>query len=221
MKKKLRNILIMVNALAVILFALAIIVPIERKTVKFSDVDISSYNGKWAVPKLGAVTNQRSAEIAFSLYNEKLYGISLFFYADGEVEDGEVLCTLQCDGEELETVVIPVKELFVLMRGASVNAREIIFQSRPDSPGRYTLILEGRNIDPDTRISLFGKHGTQHYASFETKENGKFRDILYIIETIKPEHPYIWAASLILALSLMITALIYMDGWEKRFESAE
>lgn len=211
----------MMNVLAGLLFILALVIPVDRKIVKFSDVDISTYNGKWAVPKIGAVTNQSSIEIEFSLYNEKLYGIALYFCADGEIEDGTVQCTLQLDGQDLETVEIPVKELFVFMRGASINPKEIIFNSKPSASGRYRVVLKGENIDPQTRISLFGKHGTQHYASIVTKENGNFRDIIYMIETIEPEHPYIWAAAMILALSLLISTIIYMDDWEKRIENAE
>ena len=52
---------------------------VERKTAAYTNTDITRYKSLNTIPNWDQITNNRTAEINFSLYGEKLYGIDLFF----------------------------------------------------------------------------------------------------------------------------------------------
>lgn len=218
MNRKKKGILAIINISFFLLLVLSIIVPVERKKVAYSDTDISIYDSVSKVPIIGAITDDRSVEINFSLYDEKLYGVNLFFYAEGEVTEGEVTCTLKYGKEELEQVIFSTKELFTLMDSSSINAKEIVFNSRPVLSGEYTLVLEGKNIDPQTRIAMYGSRSTGHHMSYVNKTAQNYYDVLYTLETVEWKHPYIWITSLLLAMSILFSCICFIGNKENECE---
>ena len=60
------------------------------------------------------------------MYDEKLYGIALFFYVSGENTDGELVCSLKHDGETISEQTVAVKELFALVNKNEIKPKELI-----------------------------------------------------------------------------------------------
>lgn len=216
-KKKL--VLIIINIIVFFVLICSILLPVDRKTAKYSNTDIDMYSGLSSVPVIGTITNNRKAELRFSVYNERLYGMSLFFKAVGKNTEGEINCILKFDDEDIEQCVIPVRELFALMNNSAINAKEIIFKSRPALSGEYILVLEGKNIDSQTQISLYGNNSSERYVDYVNADYQNYTGILYIVETLEEKRPYIWTASLILIMSLLFSYLSYSSDKEKKVET--
>ena len=221
MKKKSAILMRTINILFFVLWLFSIVFPIERKTVYYENTDISSYGSLGSIPKIGAITNNRSAELRFSLYNETLYGICLYFYVDSDDDQGNINCTLTCDGKEIEKQIITVKELLALKKGNVINAKELILKNRSVCSGEYVLILEGENISPETRISLYGNRNAEKYLDYANADYQNYNGILYIIEVVEDQHPYIWATTFSLVMSLLFSYIIWIGYREKKIETAD
>ena len=85
MGKKRKAVMLGVNVFLVLALLWSVVFTVDRKNAAYTNTDIERYKSLNTIPKLGAVTNSRTAEIRFSLYDEKLYGIALFFYASGKI----------------------------------------------------------------------------------------------------------------------------------------
>ena len=79
MKGKLKYFLIGINVICVVLFIASVVIPVERKNADISSTEIKQYDSKGSIPKIGAITNDRSAKITFEMYDQKLCGIGLYF----------------------------------------------------------------------------------------------------------------------------------------------
>ena len=126
MGKKRKAVMLGVNVFLVLALLWSVVFTVDRKNAAYTNTDIERYKSLNTIPKLGAVTNSRTAEIQFSLYDEKLYGIALFFYVSGENTDGELVCSLKHDGETISEQTVAVKELFALVNKNEIKPKELI-----------------------------------------------------------------------------------------------
>ena len=208
MGKKRKAVMLGVNVFLVLALLWSVVFTVDRKNAAYTNTDIERYKSLNTIPKLGAVTNSRTAEIQFSLYDEKLYGIALFFYVSGENTDGELVCSLKHDGETISEQTVAVKELFALVNKNEIKPKELILGNGEVCNGDYTLEIKGSGISSQTRISLYGNNA--NYQNY----NG----ILYIVETLDPERPYVWACAFLLAMSFVFSLIICMNEREKEHE---
>ena len=212
-----KKMFVLLNIVFCIFFIVGIFFVEERRETLYFNTDTSMYSGVSNIPKIGAITNDRAAEIKFSLFDKKLYGISFFFYVSGEDDTGEISCTLQYDGENIETVTFPVKELFALSEKENLSAKEIVFKTTPSFSGEYTLSLNGKNIDSQTRISFYGNNSSENrYVNYVNGDYQEYTEVLYILSIYEQQHPYLWYAFLIFALEIIISFLFYLDNKEKK-----
>lgn len=213
--KKIRNILICVNLVFVLCFLAALIIPVDRKDTLYSSTDASIYDKKNMIPKLGGITDSREAEIRFSIYNKEIYGIGLYFYVDGTDEEGTIKCTLKSGDQVVAEDTVTVRELMATQSSSTINETELYLRTNAKESGEYTLILQGENISPETRVALYGSRNADHILSYVNANSDNVADIFYSLETMEPQHPYIWMTVMILAMSLLFSYLIYSDLKEK------
>ena len=213
--KKIRNILICVNLVFVLCFLAALIIPVDRKDTLYSSTDASIYDKKNMIPKLGGITDSREAEIRFSIYNKEIYGIGLYFYVDGTDEEGTIKCTLKSGDQVVAEDTVTVRELMATQSSSTINETELYLRTNAKESGEYTLILQGENISPETRVALYGSRNADHILSYVNANSDNVADIFYSLETMEPQYPYIWMTAMILAMSLLFSYLIYSDLKEK------
>ena len=213
--KKIRNILICVNLVFVLCFLAALIIPVDRKDTLYSSTDASIYDKKNMIPKLGGITDSREAEIRFSIYNKEIYGIGLYFYVDGTDEEGTIKCTLKSGDQVVAEDTVTVRELMATQSSSTINETELYLRTNAKESGEYTLILQGENISPETRVALYGSRNADHILSYVNANSDNVADIFYSLETMEPQNPYIWMTAMILAMSLLFSYLIYSDLKEK------
>lgn len=213
--KKIRNILICVNLVFVLCFLAALIIPVDRKDTLYSSTDASIYDKRNMIPKLGGITDSREAEIRFSIYNKEIYGIGLYFYVDGTDEEGTIKCTLKSGDQVVAEDTVTVRELMATQSSSTINETELYLRTNAKESGEYTLILQGENISPETRVALYGSRNADHILSYVNANSDNVADIFYSLETMEPQHPYIWMTAMILAMSLLFSYLIYSDLKEK------
>lgn len=213
--KKIRNILICVNLVFVLCFLAALIIPVDRKDTLYSSTDASIYDKKNMIPKLGGITDSREAEIRFSIYNKEIYGIGLYFYVDGTDEEGTIKCTLKSGDQVVAEDTVTVRELMATQSSSTINETELYLRTNAKESGEYTLILQGENISPETRVALYGSRNADHILSYVNANSDNVADIFYSLETMEPQRPYIWMTAMILAMSLLFSYLIYSDLKEK------
>ena len=214
--KKIRNILICVNLVFVLCFLAALIIPVDRKDTLYSSTDASIYDKKNMIPKLGGITDSREAEIRFSIYNKEIYGIGLYFYVDGTDEEGTIKCTLKSGDQVVAEDTVTVRELMATQSSSTINETELYLRTNAKESGEYTLILQGENISPETRVALYGSRNADHMLSYVNANSDNVADIFYSLEVMEPQHPYIWMAAMILSMSLLFSYLIYSDLKEKK-----
>ena len=142
MGKKRKAVMLGVNVFLVLALLWSVVFTVDRKNAAYTNTDIERYKSLNTIPKLGAVTNSRTAEIQFSLYDENLYGIALFFYVSGENTDGELVCSLKHDGETISEQTVAVKELFALVNKNEIKPKELILGNGEVCNGDYTLEVE-------------------------------------------------------------------------------
>lgn len=205
MKKNIRKLLILVNAIFGIVVLWALFFPIAGTSAEYSNTDTSG-----DVVQLGAVTDQRSMELKFNLYGHELSGINLFFYVDGEEDSGDIICTLKYNGEEIGQETVSVRELAALASSSSLKAKKLEFKHEAVSSGEYTLLLEGQDIAAETRIALYGNKSTENFLQIEDKLQN-FYTPLYLLEVSTTSHPYIWYAVFCFVLCMMTSYVIYMN----------
>ena len=214
--KKIKRILICINLFFIICFIAAIVVPVDRKDTLYSSTDAGIYNSQAVIPKLGGITNSRSAEIRFSSYDKEIYGIGLYFYVDGTDEEGEIKATLKLDDQVVAEDTVTIRELLATKSSSTINETELYLRTNSKQSGAYTLLLEGENISPDTRVALYGSRNADHILSYVNANADDYTDIFYSLEVMEPQHPYIWMTAMILSMSLLFSYLIYSDMKEKR-----
>lgn len=214
------TVLFIINMFFAVLLTASLIIPSKGKKVMLSNMDISMYSSFESIPVIGAVTEDRAAEISFQLYGEKLYGICLYFYVGGQTDsisdDGSKLtCTLKSGEKQIGYTEVPIKELASMMSEESLNAKELVFDCDEVLAGEYTLLIEGEGIPADTRIALYGNRSTARHLEYVNVGYDKHDGILYSVEVVTSEHPFVWSAALLLALSFLFSCIIYMDDGEK------
>ena len=87
MNKQLKWVLRVINIGCFLALILSCIVPIERKETLTSNIDVSSYGNLHSIPRIGSVTDEKQMKLKFNLYDEKLYGVNLYFGVDGDDEN--------------------------------------------------------------------------------------------------------------------------------------
>ena len=189
--KKIRNILICINLIFVLCFLAALFVPVERKDTLYSSTDAS-------------------------IYDKQIYGIGLYFCVDGTDEEGEIKCTLKLDDQVVAEDTVTIRELISMQSNASINETELYLKTSEKQSGKYTLLLRGKNISPETRVALYGSRKADHMLSYVNANSDNVADIFYSLEVMEPQHPYIWMAAMILSMSLLFSYLIYSDLKEKK-----
>ena len=217
MKKNIRKLLILVNAIFGIGVLWALFFPIAGTSAEYSNTDTSG-----DVVQLGAITDQRSMRLKFHLYGNELSGINLFFYVDGEEESGNIICTLKYNDTEIGQETVSVRELSALASSSSLKAKKLEFEHEAVSSGEYTLLLEGQDIPAETRIALYGNKSTENFLQIEDKLQN-FYTPLYLLEVSTTSHPYIWYAAFCFALCIMTSYIVYMNqvlrSKEKKLEN--
>ena len=192
--KKIRNILICINLIFVLCFLAALFVPVERKDTLYSSTDASIYDKKSMIPKLGAITDSRDAEIRFDLYDKQIYGIGLYFCVNGTDEEGEIKCTLKLDDQVVAEDTVTIRELIATQSNTSINETELYLKTSEKQSGK----------------------NANHMLSYVNANSDNVADIFYSLEVMEPQHPYIWMTAMILSMSLLFSYLIYSDLKEKK-----
>ena len=154
MNKQLKWVLRVINIGCFLALILSCIVPIERKETLTSNIDVSSYGNLHSIPRIGSVTDEKQMKLKFNLYDEKLYGVNLYFGVDGDDENGKVTCAIEYNNETLTKQTFSVKELASLTEGSSLNSVEILLDDFEKRDGEYTVVIKGTGISPETRVSL-------------------------------------------------------------------
>lgn len=225
MSKKAKSLLTAINILFFCILVLSVAIPVERKAETYSNTDISDFSGHSSIPRIGAITDGRELELKFDLYDKKLYGVGLYFCVEGEDESGAITCTIKHEGETIAQDTFLVKELAFFSNTSTLKNKEILLDDPQTGSGEYTILLEGEDISPQTRISLFGNSGAERYLKYENEWCGEYLAPLYVIETLESKRPYIWAASFLFVMGLLFTYIIYVNAYisqkEKHFEVTE
>lgn len=217
-KGKKRRVLLAVNAVFVLILLASLVIPSKGKKVLFANMDISMYDDLDSIPAIGAVTDKRPAKIRFQVYGERLYGICLYFYVDGGSalpgeEKGMLTCTLKSGEEEIGVCQVSVRELASLMSQETLNGRELVFDCKEELSGEYTLEISGEGIPDDTRVALYGNKSDQRHLEYVNAGHDLYNGILYSLEAADEEHPFVWPAALLLALSFLFSCM--MNDGEK------
>lgn len=205
MSQRLKRIFIILNVFFFVCLVATILIPTATPKVEISNTDTST-----TITKIGAITNSRNIQLEFELYNEELYGITLYFCPDGEDESGEVTCTLKRDGKVLAQDSVSVKELFVLAASSGLNGKEFKFGKGIQESGEYVVELSGSGISDATRIALYGNDDREQNLKLGD-DLQVFDNPLYMIEVWSYTYPYIWYAALILALCMMCSYVVYIN----------
>lgn len=218
-KRLLVSVCVVLNCIFAVLLLCAVLIPKRQKTALYTNLDVSSYDTLDEIPVIGAVTNNRNAEFTFRLYGEELYGICLYFFANGSGE-GTLKCTLQY-GENSAVREIPVSELTGSQNTDSLVQTELVFDDVASYSGEYTLLIEGRDIMPDTQISFYANEVSDGVLHYENDLYQDYYGVLYVIESTEKAHPYVWCTSFILAMGLLVSYIICTDFGEKQNGKAE
>ena len=107
MGKKRKAVMLGVNVFLVLALLWSVVFTVDRKNAAYTNTDIERYKSLNTIPKLGAVTNSRTAEIQFSLYDEKLYGIALFFYVSHRYLSSGVIIAQVTRGRKFRSATLP------------------------------------------------------------------------------------------------------------------
>lgn len=206
MKKNIRKILLTINIIFGMGVLWAAFFPINENLVEFSNTDV---NG--TLVHIGSITNNRKMELEYCVYDKKLSGIDLFFCVESKENNnnGKVICTFKYNDDVILRETVNVKELNAL-NVSGINAKNFEVKHDAVSSGIYTLTLEGDGISRETRVSLYGNRTSQNYLQC-TDELQNYYTPLYMIEVQSTSHPYIWYMLFLLALSMMISYVIYID----------
>ena len=153
MNKQLKWVLRVINIGCFLALILSCIVPIERKETLTSNIDVSSYGNLHSIPRIGSVTDEKQMKLKFNLYDEKLYGVNLYFGVDGDDENGKVTCAIEYNNETLAKQTFSVKELASLTEGSSLNSVEILLDDFEKREWRiYGCNKGNRNFSRDSCI---------------------------------------------------------------------
>ena len=202
--KKIRNILICINLVFVLCFLAALFVPVERKDTLYSSTDASIYDKKSMIPKLGAITDSRDAEIRFDLYDKQIYGIGLYFCVDGTDEEGEIKCTLKLNDQVVAEDTVTIRELVATQSNTSINETELYLKTSEKQSGKYTLLLQGENISPETRVALYGSRNADHMLSYVNANSDNVADIFYSLEVMEPLLQFVYVSLLLQSLFFLL-----------------
>ena len=76
-----------------------------------------------------------------------------------------------------------------------LNQKELILGNGEVCNGDYTLEIKGSGISSQTRISLYGNKADEYFLDYTNANYQNYNGILYIVETLDPERPYVWACA--------------------------
>lgn len=214
MKGKLKYFLIGINVICVVLFIASVVIPVERKNVDISSTEIKQYDSKGSIPKIGAITNDRSAKITFEMYDQKLCGIGLYFNVTGTDDNGKIMYKLEHEDEIVSEGEVSVKALMVADSQDSISETEFSVDNIVTS-GKYTLVLEGSGISDKTRVALYGSRDSDRFLKYKNANCEEYIEILYSLKILTPQHPFIWMTAMLMAFSLLFTSVIYIGSKEK------
>ena len=122
------------------------------------------------------------------------------------------------DGETISEQTVAVKELFALVNKNEIKPKELILGNGEVCNGDYTLEIKGSGISPQTRICLYGNKADEYFLDYTNANYQNYTGILYIVETLEPERPYVWACAFLLAMSFVFSLIICMNEREKEHE---
>ena len=117
-----------------------------------------------------------------------------------------------------EPIPVAVKELFALVNKNEIKPKELILGNGEVCNGDYTLEIKGSGISSQTRISLYGNKADEYFLDYTNANYQNYNGILYIVETLDPERPYVWACAFLLAMSFVFSLIICMNEREKEHE---
>lgn len=213
MGKKRRVVIVAINVLLFFVLIGCALIPVERKTTSYTNTDTTAYKDMSDVPKVGKITNGESMKINFRLNGERLYGMNLYFYVEGNDMDGDIICTLEQDKKILAEQTVSVKGLSALMSKSEVRPKEIVMDSGEESSGEYVLNLKGSGLAPNTTVSLYGNENEKPFLS--CLDTGESYAILYTVENLEKRHPFVWSCAFLLAMSLVFSFIICTSYKEK------
>lgn len=214
MKGKLKYFLTVINVICVVLFIAAVIIPVERKNADISSTEIKQYDSKSSIPKIGAITNDRNAEITFEMYGQKLCGIGLYFNVTGTDDSGKIIYKLEHEDEIVSEGEVSVKALMAADNRRNVSETELNVDNIITA-GKYTLTLKGNGISDKTRVALYGSRESDRFMKYENANCEEYIEIIYSLKILTPQHPYIWMTAMLLAFSLLFSCIVYIGGKEK------
>ena len=122
------------------------------------------------------------------------------------------------DPETISEQTVAVKELFALVNKNEIKPKELILGNGEVCNGDYTLEIKGSGISSQTRISLYGNKADEYFLDYTNANYQNYNGILYIVETLDPERPYVWACAFLLAMSFVFSLIICMNEREKEHE---
>lgn len=215
MKDKLKYFLIGINVICVVLFIASVVIPVERKNTDISSTEIKQYDSKGSIPKIGAITNDRSAKITFEMYDQKLCGIGLYFNVTGTDDNGKIMYKLEHEDEIVSEGEVSVKALMAADNRRNISETELNV-GNISTFGKYTLTLEGKDISEKTRVSLYGSRDSDHLLKYENANYDEYIEIIYSLKILTPQHPFIWMTSMLLAFSILFSSIIYIGSKEKK-----
>ena len=153
MNKQLKWVLRVINIGCFLALILSCIVPIERKETLTSNIDVSSYGNLHSIPRIGSVTDEKQMKLKFNLYDEKLYGVNLYFGVDGDDENGKVTCAIEYNTGALayDATTNTVKVTWKIVKKDLANTTVEISETN----GKLTAtVLNGKVIVPATEYDV-------------------------------------------------------------------
>lgn len=219
MGKKRKAVMLGVNVFLVLALLWSVVFTVDRKECglhQYGHRTIQEFKYPYQSLELSRTAEQLRSSFHCTMKN--LYGIALFFYVSGENTDGELVCSLKHDGETISEQTVAVKELFALVNKNEIKPKELILGNGEVCNGDYTLEIKGSGISPQTRISLYGNKADEYFLDYTNANYQNYNGILYIVETLEPERPYVWACAFLLAMSFVFSLIICMNEREKEHE---
>lgn len=194
-----------------LLLILAIRVPSLRKNTFLKVNDATDYTSLSKIPSIASLSNEHEVDLSFAFENRPLFSIYLYFKVNsltGEKPnlDGDIVATLMSGDEELKTVRVPVKELYLRYKTSTITSlkgKEFVFDVDEVENGSYQLFLKGDGVNSDTAIYLLGGEKRPHF--FETKKlMDKTKGLMFVVTTKQAEYPYIWYICFLMSVYVLI-----------------
>ena len=69
---------------------------------------------------------------------------------------------MKLDDQVVAEDTVTIRELISMQSNASINETELYLKTSEKQSGKYTLLLQGKNISPETRVALYGSRNADH-----------------------------------------------------------